>query len=99
MRMLSPRPYAAQRADIYDPAAARLLHQSRSALATKEDRFQIHRVDEVPILLGDIHWIEPGEPRRIIHEAVQAAEPLLHVVKHPRDFVYALQIGAEQFRP
>src|ERR1043166_3385333 len=61
VHMFRPGANAAERADVDDPSAAGLLHEARCILAAEEDGFQIHGMNEVPILFGDFERVEAGE--------------------------------------
>src|SRR5262249_11553434 len=82
MSVLGTGADAAERADVDDSSAAVLLHDTCSLLAAEEGRFEVDRVNEVPIGFGDFEWVEAGEARGVIDEPIEAAELLLDLGKH-----------------
>src|SRR5262245_10875416 len=56
-------------------------------------------MNEVPISLRDIEWVEPREPRRVVDQSVEPPDPPLNLTKHASDLVNALQIRLKQLRP
>src|SRR5438874_2749878 len=53
-------------------------------------------MDEVPVRFGDLEWIAPRESRRVVHQAVEATELLLDILKHSLDLGHFLQVRPEQ---
>ena len=71
MDMLSPGAETSERANIYDSTPTDFFHLPCSFLAAEERSLQVHVVDKVPILFGDVERIDARKPCRIIYKAVQ----------------------------
>src|SRR5689334_18683183 len=96
MRVLSPRPDSAERADIHDPAAALPFHDAGGLLAAEERGLEVDGVDEVPVGFGDIERVEAGEAGGVVDEAIEAAQTLFDVGEHALDLRDVLQVGPEK---
>src|SRR4030095_16731817 len=97
VRVLRPGTYAAQRTEVDDEPVALPLHQARRLLAAEKASLQVDRVDEVPILLGDLERVKARESRRVVDQAVEPSQALLDLAEHAHDLRHRFQVGAKQF--
>lgn len=83
---------AANRADVYNPAAPLLpQHLPGRLLGAKEISLQVRRVDEVPIRFRHQQRIDFRDARRVVHQRINRA----YLAKEPLDLAHLREIGAE----
>src|SRR5579875_1207875 len=96
--MFGPRPDSAQRTDIHNTSTAELHHLPGPFLTAEEDGLYIDIVDEVPIGLTDLERVNACKPRCIVHQTIDQAELLSHLLKHTADARHVSKIGLEDRR-
>src|SRR5687767_3959924 len=90
--MVSPRTYAAQRADRDDPPSVTRSHQSRRFLTTEERPLQIDGMNEVPLLFGYFKRIDLGEAGGIVHKSVEPSHGAGDLREHGPDLCDVLEV-------
>ena len=64
-------------------------------MGTKKGRLQIYIVDEIPVLLFDIQWVEFRKTRGVVDDPVEPSKMIGDAIDHRTNFTHTLQIRAK----